>query len=237
MSSDEQASSRAAGVDEGVGLLGGSIERRLEHSKVPPLDLPHVLAPFRRPSDQAVLRDFLRHPEVFVEIGFARAHHLLDLAAGHPEAHVLGFEVKRRWCRDADRKATRRGLDNVRVIEGDARPYFGEFIEDGSLRRLFVLFPDPWWKKRHHKRRIFQPEFTAVIHRVLAPGGELITKTDVPAYADLIDEEVGPHTGFSLAGTSYDDPVLGALPRSHREKKCHEMAIPVFQFRFVKEVQ
>jgi tRNA (guanine-N7-)-methyltransferase len=128
----------------------------------------------------------------------------------------------------------RLGLDNVRVIEGDARAYIERFVHSDSVDAYHVLFPDPWWKKRHHKRRLFRPDFVAELHRTLAAGGMLVVKTDVEAYADLIDEELHAHAGFSLAGTAGDDPELAALPLSHREKKCAEFAIPVFQFRFSK---
>ncbi len=218
-----------------VGLVGGGLEQRLEHSRVPPVASPHVLAPFRRDGDDARLAALVARGGVHLEIGFGRAHHLADLARAFPGAPVLGFETRRAWCRMAARRAEREGLEHLFVIEGDARPYLTDHIPKGSLAACYILFPDPWWKKRHHKRRLFVPEFVALIHSLLAPGGALIAKTDVPTYADLIESTVLEHPGFALAGTTADDAVLAALPRSHREKKCIELGIPYSAFRFVKE--
>jgi len=219
-----------------AGLVGGDVDRRVNSSRVPPLDLNHVIAPFRRPSDEEALRAFLWEAPVHVEIGFGRAHHICGLAEGEPTLHVLGFETKRPWCRGAARRAERLGLANLRVIEGDARPYMQRLLPDGCVQMVHVLFPDPWWKRRHHKRRLFSETFVESVHRLLAPGGTLVTKTDVAPYADLIEEALGTHAGFSLAATTSLDPVLAALPLSHREKKCRELGISVFQYRYVKEI-
>ncbi|MEZ4269682.1 MAG: tRNA (guanosine(46)-N7)-methyltransferase TrmB [Myxococcota bacterium] len=218
-----------------VGLVGGSLEERLEHSRVPPVESSHVLAPFRREGDDARFRDFVARGGLHVEIGFGRAHHIADLARTFPDAPILGFETRRAWVRMAGRRAEREGLDNLFVVEGDARPYLEDHVPDGSLAACYILFPDPWWKKRHHKRRLFVPEFVERIHALLAPGGALVAKTDVPTYADLIESTVLDHPGFSLVGTSADDLALAGLPRSHREKKCLELGIPYSAFRFVKE--
>ncbi len=223
----------SAKEDSAVGLIGGSLDKRLEHAKVPPLAGPHVLAPGRREDDDARFAAFVQQRPLHVEVGFGRPHHLCDLAAQRPDAFVLGFEIRRRWCADADRRAQREGLANLRVVEGDVRAFMPAFA-DGSVDAWYILFPDPWWKKKHHKRRIFRPDFIAELHRTLAPGGLLVAKTDVPAYADVIEEELHEAGGFTLAGRSYEDEILGALPRSHREKKCAEVGLPIFQFRFVK---
>ena len=215
-----------------VGLIGGSLERRLQHSSVPPLALPGVLAPFRRPGDEEALRRFVATPPLHVEIGFGRGHHLADLALLRPEARVLGFETRRSMVRLAARRAARLGADNVRLVEGDARPLIERLLPAGAAAAFHVLFPDPWWKKKHHKRRIFQAATIDLIHRSLAPGGALVTKTDVPAYADIIVEELLGDGRWHLVATSLSDPLLASLPRSHRELKCAEFGIPTFAFRF-----
>jgi len=218
-----------------VGLVGGRIEERVRHAKVPPLDLPHVLAPFRRDSDREPFVDFVSQRPLHLEIGFGRPHHLCDLAAQLPDARVLGFEIRRRWVRAADKRATREGLDNIRVVEGDARPYVEQLMAPASLDAVYILFPDPWWKKKHHKRRVFQPAFIETLGDRLVPGGMLVVKTDVEAYADLIYDQFMDLDGWELAGSSYADPVIAQLPRSHREKKCNELGIPTHSFRFVTE--
>lgn len=218
-----------------VGLIGGSLEQRQQHAKVPPLELDRVLAPFRREGDEDLTRRFVAARPLQVEIGFGRPHYLCGLAAQQPEARVLGFEIRRRWCRDAARRSLRLGLDNLRVIEGDARALIPRLLGPETVDGYHVLFPDPWWKKRHHKRRIFQRGFVDVLAETLAVGGMLVVKTDVPAYADLIRGELLAHGALSLAAGGSSDRILAALPRSHREKKCAELGIPVLAFRFVKE--
>ena len=230
----ERAHSYASRVRErdqtAVGLIGGSADRRLATSRIPPLEFAGVLAPRRRGGDDERFATFVAHRPLHIEIGFGRPHHLAELAAMYPDAHVLGFEVRRRWCRDAARRAAREGLSNVRVVEGDVRTLF-DALPLGGVAAFHVLFPDPWWKKRHHKRRIFQPPTVTALHDLLVPGGWLVTKTDVPAYADLIEEVVLDHGGFVRTPTA----PLAELPLSHREKKCRDLGIPVTWLRFVKE--
>ncbi|MCA9165973.1 MAG: hypothetical protein KDA62_23460, partial [Planctomycetales bacterium] len=143
--------------------------------------------------------------------------------------------VSRRFAWRLHHLLSAHGPENVRIVWADARAATPALFQPGSLQAVFINFPDPWWKKRHHKRRLFVPEFVERIHALLAPGGALVAKTDVPAYADLIESTVLDHAGFSLAGTTADDSALEALPRSHREKKCLELGIPYSAFRFVKE--
>ncbi|MCC6623227.1 MAG: tRNA (guanosine(46)-N7)-methyltransferase TrmB [Deltaproteobacteria bacterium] len=214
------------------GLIGGDLETRARLSRVPPVDHPLVLAPYRKDGDEALTRAFLDHHPLHVEIGFGRPHHPIDLARLLPEAHVLGFEIKRQWVRAAAERAAREGLANLRVIEGDARPHIERLVTPGTVDAIHILFPDPWWKKRHHKRRVFNADFVALLVACLAPGGMLIAKTDVEAYADELVAELG-QAGLALAGSGTADATLASLPRSHREKKCEELGIPVFRFRFV----
>ena len=97
-----------------------------------------------------------------------------------------------------------------------------------------MLFPDPWWKKKHHKRRLFHAPTVALFHDLLAPGGLFVARTDVPAYADLIDEAVLAHGGFRVAAEDEGDPPVLDHPRTHREKKCAELGIPVYRSAFVR---
>lgn len=240
----EGAADLRAGREPSKGLIGGDLELRAKMSRVPPVDHRFVLAPFRKEGDDELTRAFVQHRPLHIEIGFGRPHYLVDLAKMYPDAHVLGFEIKRDWVRMAANKAEREHIENLRVIEGDARPHlerlFAEGYVDGSgqpdsvrpsVDGIHVLFPDPWWKKKHHKRRVFTSDFTALLGRLLAPEGDLITKTDVPAYVDqMIDEALA--AGLELVGQGTADPALAALPRSHREKKCLELEVPFHMLRF-----
>lgn len=224
------------------GLIGGDLELRARLSRVPPIVHPLVLAPFRTDGDDAALRAFATEPlpgqtpasQLHIEIGFGRPYYLLALAAQNPNDRILGFEIKRDWVRVASDRATRQGITNIRVVEGDARGHIERLIADDSVDAYHVLFPDPWWKKRHHKRRVFNAEFVALLVRTLKPGGMLVLKTDVEAYADQVREDLAEHAALVLAGTGTADPILAALPASHREGKCIELGVPVFRLRFTK---
>jgi tRNA (guanine-N(7)-)-methyltransferase len=213
-----------------VGLIGGSLERRLETSKIEPLELEYVLAPYRRKEDTERLAEYRATRPFHVEVGFGRPHYLSEFAAAHPEARILGYEVKRRWCRMASNRAKREGLENLRVIEGDARAYMANWSIDESVDGFHILFPDPWWKKRHHKRRLFNEEFVELLFRLLVPGGAIVFRTDVGPYADQVLEVMNNHGGFKCE----HEMVEASAPRSHREKKCASLEIPVSSYRFVK---
>ena len=121
--------------------------------------------------------------EVWLEIGFGGGEHLAEQAARHPEHLILGAEPFLNGAASALRHLDEGSLSNVRLHVGDARNLLA-VLPDGGLARIFILFPDPWPKARHHKRRLIQPELVGELVRVLAPGGRLRFATDWADYAD-----------------------------------------------------
>jgi tRNA (guanine-N7-)-methyltransferase len=99
------------------------------------------------------------------------------------EHNFLGCEIARKYAHFSAARLASRGLANARVIHGNAERLFSE-LPDSSLRAVHVYFPDPWWKKRHRKRRVMNEEFLGHIARTLAPGGTLHFWTDVAEYFD-----------------------------------------------------
>ena len=221
-------------ADTQSSLLGGDVALRAATSKIPPVESPMVFAPFRRPEDRAPFLEFVGRAGLQVEIGFGRGHHLRTLAQQSPSTPVLGFETKRQWCRKLARAATRLKLANARVVEGDARAFLSQLVPNESVSVFHVLFPDPWWKKKHHKRRLFSLPFLQLLHDKLSPGGHLIAKTDVPAYADFVEAQLTNFKGFELKGVNSADQILSGVPKSHREKKCRQYTIPVYSYRYEK---
>lgn len=221
-------------ADTQSSLLGGDVALRAATSKIPPVKGPMVFAPFRRPDDRDPFLEFVGRAGLQVEIGFGRGHHLQALAQQSPTVPVLGFETKRQWCRKLARAAARLGLTNARVVEGDARAFLSHLVPNNSVAAFHVLFPDPWWKRKHHKRRLFSCSFLRLLHDKLTPGGHLIAKTDVPAYADFVETQLNNFNGFELKGVNSADQILSAVPKSHREKKCRQYTIPVYSYRFEK---
>ncbi|MGE3231597.1 MAG: tRNA (guanosine(46)-N7)-methyltransferase TrmB, partial [Hyphomicrobium sp.] len=120
--------------------------------------------------------------EVWLEIGFGGAEHLVWQARAHPDVGLIGCEpfedgvVKALTSIEAD------GLGNIRLLADDVRPLL-RWLPDGALARVFMLFPDPWPKKRHQKRRLFSVELLRLLARVMVPGAELRLATDIGDYA------------------------------------------------------
>ena len=118
-----------------------------------------------------------------LEIGFGNGEHLAALAAAHPERDYLGIEVHRPGVGHLLLLASTNNLTNVRASSHDAVEVLREQIAPASLDEVLVLFPDPWHKKRHHKRRLIQPPFVELIASRLRAGGVLRLATDWEEYA------------------------------------------------------
>ncbi len=119
-----------------------------------------------------------------MEIGFGNGEHLASLAAAHPERDYLGIEVHRPGVGRLMLALESRGLTNVRVSSHDAVEVLQRQIAPESLDEVLILFPDPWPKKRHHKRRLIQPAFVERVASRLRPGGLLRLATDWQPYAE-----------------------------------------------------
>lgn len=118
-----------------------------------------------------------------LEVGFGNGEHLASLAAAHPERDYLGVEVHRPGVGHLFMLAETNHLTNVRASTHDAVEVLREQIVPGALDEVLVLFPDPWHKKRHHKRRLIQPPFVELVASRLAAGGILRLATDWEEYA------------------------------------------------------
>ncbi len=161
-------------------------------------------------------RLFRREAPTDVEIGSGKGKFLNELAAAHPERNLLAVERSPKYHRLCCQRAERRGLENVRLIRTTAEDLLFRLIAPGTVSRIFVLFPDPWPKKRHHKRRFFQPATMPALRDALVPGGHLLVKSDHPDYAAVIDEVLRSAPGFRLLAV---DDVFGGLPTTGFEQK------------------
>jgi len=123
-----------------------------------------------------------------LEIGFGNGEHLAALAAAHPERDYFGIEVHRPGVGHLLMLAQTNDLQNLRVSDHDAVEVLREQFTEDSLDEVLVLFPDPWHKKRHHKRRLIQPPFVELLASRLAPGGVLRLATDWEPYAQQMLE-------------------------------------------------
>ncbi len=133
---------------------------------------------------------------VEVEVGFGKGLFLLTASGMSPEKNFLGVEIVRKYqLMTATRMAVRQRR-NVRLVCADARLFLRDCVAPGSVEAVHVYFPDPWWKKRHHKRRVFTAEFVATCGRILRPGGRLQVATDVPEYFRVMTELMAEAAGF-----------------------------------------
>ena len=133
-----------------------------------------------------------------LEIGFGNGDTLVLAAAGDPSLDFIGIEVHEPGIGHCLIKAREAGVRNLRVISHDAIEVMQHQVPDGALSRINLLFPDPWPKKRHHKRRIIQPAFLALAAQKLAPGGALYIATDWSNYAEHIDEVLAESPDLTL---------------------------------------
>jgi len=127
---------------------------------------------------------FGRSAPLVVEIGSGMGETTARIAAEHPEADFIAVEVHGPGVGGLLNRIDKDKLSNLRVVRHDAVEVLGHMIPDSALAALHVFFPDPWPKKRHHKRRIVQPPFVSLVARKLAPGGIVHLATDWPDYAD-----------------------------------------------------
>lgn len=163
------------------------------------------------------------HP-VELEVGFGKGLFLLTAAQSHPEINFAGVEIVCKYQLFTATRLAKRGLHNVRVACADALRFLPSCVATGSLQAVHVYFPDPWWKKRHHKRRIFTAEFVAECARVLRRGGQLHVATDVEEYAQVMSAV--------LAG----QPALRPLPTPSEHKPTHDLDyLTNFERKFRKQ--
>jgi tRNA (guanine-N7-)-methyltransferase len=175
--------------------------RRLLEALLPEIriDLP----PPGRTLDPATL--FANRPHfVWLEIGFGSGEHLAWQAAKHPEIGILGAEYFVNGVAALLRQIEDDGLDNVRILPGDGRALL-DVLPEQSLARVFVLFPDPWPKTRHHKRRLIQRATLRRLAALMSDGAELRIATDDPDYQDWILEQVTADPAFAWQAASPAD--------------------------------
>lgn len=153
---------------------------------------------------------FERDGPVGLEIGFGSGQALLDWAEAAPDWNLLGIEVYEPGIGSLLKGMQERGIDHVRVVARDADEVLDELIPPASLAEVRIFFPDPWPKKRHHKRRLIQPAFAAKLAERMRPGGVLRLATDWQPYADWMLEVLQAEAAFeNVAGEGFSERFEG----------------------------
>jgi tRNA (guanine-N7-)-methyltransferase len=173
-----------------------------------------------------------------IEVGPGRGGFLLGRLAAREDVGLIGFEIKRKWTVLVNERLARHGYgERGRVLAEDVRLAFPRLGPDGSIAAFFFHFPDPWWKKRHHKRLVIGTDVLDQVARLLGAGGELFVQTDVEDRAAAYETQIAAHPAFSPHGDSPASARLAENPygaRSHREVRALADAIPIYRLRFVK---
>lgn len=165
-----------------------------------PGDVSWETNPNRDPIDMAAR---FKGKPVWLEIGFGGGEHLVHMGETYPDVEIIGCEPYINGVAMLLGKIRRMGTGNVAVHPGDARDLF-DVIPDGSIEKAFLNYPDPWPKKRHHRRRFVTTEHLEPLFRVLKPGAEFRVATDIEDYVRQTLQEV-PKVGFKWTAEGPDD--------------------------------
>ena len=174
--------------------------------------LPRLRVPIDDAGKLAPAELFDNPAEIWLEIGFGGGEHVSGQAAHHPNTGILASEVFFEGIAKLLGQIEDEELSNVRIWPDDAREMV-DGLSDNCIDRAFILFPDPWPKARHQKRRIIQSDFLDALARVLKPGGRVRFATDVRSYADEALERFLAHRAYDWQAGRADD--WRSAPRDH----------------------
>jgi tRNA (guanine-N7-)-methyltransferase len=173
--------------------------RRVLRKIDPALDLSkHLLLPEQLPRPWSSTEIFDSTAPLEIEVGSGKGWFLTQAAMKRAEHNFLGIEIAARYAKYSAARVARAGLANARMIHGNAERVFAEILPDGCATAVHIYFPDPWWKKRHHKRRVMNDRFLQQVERVLQLDGSLHFWTDVEEYFVAAAERI--HTVTTLSG-------------------------------------
>jgi len=177
---------------------------------------------------------FGREAPVVLEIGFGNGLSLAEMATSFPEMGFFGIEVHKPGVGSLLVQVRKQELQNVRVSGDDAVQVLEKQIPDGSLERVQIFFPDPWHKKRHHKRRLIQPEFVETLVKKLRPKGRIHVATDWENYAEHILEVLSANQDLRNTATDYA-PKPDYRPGTKYEARGVRLGHGVWDLVFEKE--
>jgi tRNA (guanine-N7-)-methyltransferase len=177
----------------------------------------------------AEIRDFARQhvlpDRLTLEIGSNRGRFIRAMAERDPDRAFLGVEMRYKYVETAREELAEHRISNAWVLCADVNHVLPVVIDDGQLTDVFLLYPDPWWKRQHRKRRVIQPAFLDRLAPKMAPGGKLWIRTDVGPFADDMRDVLVEHPDFEP--TPAEDFPDEPFPRSTREKHVVREGIPV----------
>lgn len=178
---------------------------------------------------------FGREAPTIVEIGFGMGTSLAEMAQTNPQNNYIGIEVHKPGVGALLKLVDEKGLTNVRVFNDDAIEILAKCIPQNSLSGVYLFFPDPWHKKRHHKRRIVQPEFAATVAKHLQVGGHFHMATDWENYAQHMMEIMSAAPDYqNTSGENNYTPRPDYRPLTKFEQRGHRLGHGVWDLIFAK---
>lgn len=195
----------------------------------------HLKTPDELPRPFSAEALFGRTAPLEVEVGSGKGLFLRSAAAARPEANFLGIEIAPQYARFCAAGLARRGLTNAVMVVGDAARVFAEILPAESLATVHIYFPDPWWKRRHKKRRVMRESLVQDIERALRPGGLLHYWTDVEEYFHTGVAMISSQTHLEGPFEVPESPAEGDLDyRTHFERRTRLRGQPVYRAQFRK---
>jgi tRNA (guanine-N7-)-methyltransferase len=168
---------------------------------------------------------------VEIEIGCGKGAFLVEYARQHPQLNLLGIENQPRWVRWIEARLARAPQPNVRVLCVDAVLVTARFVRDSSVHAYHLYFPDPWWKRRHHKRRLMHSDLAAHLFRTLRGGGVLHVATDV---AERFEEMRNQLAAEPFVVRASDSPTPTGRPLTNFERKYRTAGRALYYATFTK---
>jgi len=167
---------------------------------------------------------------VEIDVGCGRGLFLFNASEAQPHINYLGLEIDYKEGRRGAKRLMKQKRPNARVLGCDAKRAFQEYIPDGSVAAIHVYFPDPWWKAKHHKRRLFTAEFTQQVFDALQPEGLLHGWTDVFDYWELMTGHIREHGGFEELPAPEERPAEHHMDyQTSFERKKRRAGWPIYR--------
>ncbi|MEN6407273.1 MAG: tRNA (guanosine(46)-N7)-methyltransferase TrmB [Thermoguttaceae bacterium] len=213
--------------------------RRALRKLNPSIDLSQHLKTFEQlpcPWDASAI--FGRSAPLQIEVGSGNGLFLRTAAAACPDVEFIGIEVVKKYAEFTAASLAKLGLPNARIAMADALRIFSELIPDNALAAVHVYFPDPWWKKRHRKRRVLRESFLRDVERTLRPGGSLHFWTDVEEYFQSTLELIPTCTTLEGPLPVPETPAEHDMAyRTHFERRVRLANEPVYRAEFRKTLR